>query len=153
MFVWMWAMALASEPAGPVVEALAAPPEADALRRALSMRHPVPCAELEAELAAPVDALRWAVREVQQPPWAAMHAAECLTKGHAEAVQADLVHWVSDPAWMGLGKQTLTLLDALPEKVALEVARAALRGPVADKALETVQTDPRPAVRALEVAP
>lgn len=152
MMVWMWALALAADP-GPTVEPLAVPPEADALRRALSMRHPVPCEVLEADLAAPVDALRWAVSEVQQPPWAAMHAAECLTRNHPEAAKADLLRWVTEPGLIGLGRQTLGLLDAVPEAVAIEVARAALVGPVADKALETVQTDPRPAVRALEVAP
>ncbi len=146
MLSLIWAVALATEP-------VAAPPEADSLRRALSMRHPVPCVELEAGLAEPVSALRWAVTEVQQPPWAAMHAAECLTRGHAAAVQADLVRWVTEPELMGLGRQTLALIDVVPVEVALPVARAALAGPVADKALETVKTDARPELRALAVAP
>jgi len=146
MLSLIWAVAMAADPVAP-------PPEADSLRRSLSMRHAVPCVELEAGLAEPVPALLWAVSEVQQPPWAGMHAAECLTRGHAAEVQAELVRWVSEPELAGLGRQTLAMIDLVPVEVALPVARAALAGPVADKALETVKTDARPEIRALAVAP
>jgi hypothetical protein len=145
MWSLMWAFAVASEP----VE----PPEVDTLRRALSMRHPVPCEELQAGLAEPVEALRWAVEGIQQPPWAGMRAAECLTRHHAEAVQADLVRWVTEPQLKGLGIQTVGLLEVLPVAVAVPVAREALRGPVAERARKAVTADVRPEVAALVVAP
>jgi len=134
---------------GDVAPPVAAPPEAEALQRALSMRHPVPCDELEAGLADPVDALRWAVANVQQPPWAAMHAAECLALGHGAEVQADLQTWVTDPELKGLGMQTIGMLPQLEESVAVEVTRAALEGTLAERATAAARDDGRPAVQAV----
>lgn len=164
VLLWTWATAMAVEPApeapkladdaqlSEVVD-VAEPPEAEALRRALSMRHAVPCAELEAGLQDPVAALQWAVVSIPQPPWAAMHAAECLAVGHGDVVAADLERWVTDPALKGLGMQTLGLLPHLSEGVAVQVTRAALAGELADRATRVARDDERPAVQALLLAP
>jgi len=131
----------------PPLVAPEAPPEAEALTRDLSMRHAVPCDELSAGLAEPVPALRWAVATIQQPPWAAMHAAECLTLLHADEVTDDLTRWVRDPALKGLGIQTLGLLPQLSEPVAVKVTEAALTGNLADRARKAALDDAREAVR------
>lgn len=125
-----------------------------AVHRALSGRHfDGDCARVEALSDTPVDALKAIVRHAQAPPWAPMRAAACLTKGHAEASREELEQWVSDPALAGLGIQTLSLIDTLPEPIALSVAAKALAdGPERLDARTRLADSERPAVRAL-VAP
>ena len=138
-----WALvALASEP----------PEGFDAVTRALSNRHAVPCEAVEALTPDPVAALRKVVDEVENPPWSGMRAAECLTRRHAEAAKPDLLRWVSEPGWIGLGRQTLGLFAELPTPVAVEVGARALQGPLAEKAKTVFDADSRPEIRAL-VAP
>ena len=143
--MWLTWMALAGA---------AEPPEGfDVVFRALSNRHAQPCDVVEALTPNPVASLRYAVDHVPMPPWAGMRAAECLARGHAEEVQADLERWVSDPELRGLGRQTLALLPDLPVPVAVAVGRKALEGPEAVAAKERLLADERPEVRAVVVAP
>lgn len=121
----------------------------DEVFRALSHRHAQPCEEIMALTATPVDTLRQVVDQITQPPWAPMRAAECLQRHHAEAVRADLLRWVSEPGLKGLGRQTVGLVDVLPTAVAVEVGRAALVGPVADRARVELARDGRREVQVL----
>ena len=113
---------------------------------ALSYRHAKPCSELEALTTTPVATLRHVVQEVQMPPWAPMRAAECLQRNHAQEVRDDLLRWVSEPEMKGLGRQVVGLLDVLPEPLAVEVAREALVGPVAERARVVMARDTRPGI-------
>ena len=130
--------------------AYAEPQELDAVMRALSMRHPVPCAEVEALAPDPVDTLLHVVDEVQMPPWAPMRAAECLVRGHGLEVREHLQRWVVEPELKGLGRLVLGELEALPVEVAVEVARAAVtRGSEPELARERVEAVSVPEVRAV----
>jgi hypothetical protein len=144
MLVLSMTLALAAEP--PAAEA---PQGLDEVSRELSHRHAQPCEELEALTPTPVATLRYVVSNVTMPPWAPMRAAECLQRNHAEAVREDLIAWVSDPALKGLGRQTVALIDVLPTPLAVDVGRAALLGPVADRAELALPKDLRPEVRGL----
>jgi hypothetical protein len=121
----------------------------DDVVHALSYRHPKPCDELEALTPTPVQTLRHVVTHVQAPPWAPMRAAECLQRNHALEVREDLLLWVRDPALKGLGRQAVGLIDVLPDALAVDVGREALRGPVADRARTMLARDARPAVAEL----
>ena len=46
----------------------------------------------------------------------------------------------------GLGRQVVGLLDVLPEPLAVEVAREALAGPVAERARVVMARDTRPGI-------
>jgi len=124
----------------------------DDVLHALSYRHPKPCDELEGLTPTPVRTLRHVVANVQSPPWAPMRAAECLQRNHAEEVREDLLLWVRDPELKGLGRQAVGLIDVLPEALAVDVARQALQGPVADRARVVLAADVRPAVSELVMA-
>jgi hypothetical protein len=109
-------------------------PEQTAVYRALSARDPVPCAEVEALATAPLDALRAVVAHASMPPWAPMRAAQCIATRHAIEARDDLVSWVSEERTRGLALLVLSNLDAMDRAVALEVARAAIAGPLAEDA-------------------
>ena len=132
--------------------AFAGPEQVDEVVVALSSRHPLPCPEIEALTPTPSDTLLHVVDTVALPPWAPMHAAQCLLRGHAVAVQPAIETWVVDPTKQGLGKLVLNQLDVIPPEVAVPVARRALAGPLADLARERVAASVVPEVRAL-VAP
>jgi hypothetical protein len=108
--------------------------EQTAVYKALGARDPVPCAEVEALASDPLDALRTVVEHASMPPWAPMRAAHCIATRHAEAARADLLAWVSDEQTRGLALQLLGELDEVDPAVAVDVARAALAGPIADDA-------------------
>lgn len=121
-----------------------------AVYRALSVRDPEPsCAEVEALSPTPVETLREVIARAQQPPWAAMRAANCLIQGHGPEVQADLVAWVGASETRGLALLVLDQLDLLPEDVALAVATAALAGPLAPDAGARISKSSHPSLQAL----
>lgn len=109
-------------------------PEQTAVYRALSARDPLPCTEIEALASEPLDALRAVVEHASMPPWAPMRAAQCIASGHATEAREDLVSWVSQERTRGLALLVLAELDDMDRAVALEVARAAIAGPLADDA-------------------
>lgn len=132
------------------------PSEAElAVHRALSARHfSGDCAPIEALAAEPVPTLLAIVDHATSPPWAPMRAAACLTRGHAAEIEPQLLRWVSEPELRGLGIQTLTLLDAMPEPVAVAVARKALaEGPPELDAATRIGAARAPAVRAVLLEP
>ena len=143
----------------PVVEDAASPetvasPEpdaaAEAVYRALSVRDPAPsCESVEALTETPVDTLLFVVDNAQQPPWAGMRAAECLTTRHAEAAEASITAWVSSSETKGLAILALNQLDIMPLPVALNVARAALAGPEADTARSRIARSSVTEIKAL----
>jgi hypothetical protein len=133
--------------------ALAGPEPIDGVVRALSARDAVPCADVEALTATPVETLRSVVSTVSMPPWVPMRAAQCLIERHAVDVQPDLERWVVDPATQGLGRMVLSGLDRIPIEVALPVARKALaEAPDRAMAQQKVSAALAPEIRAL-VAP
>jgi hypothetical protein len=140
-------------PAAPAAPAPPAAPEAplgvDAMVQALSSKDRGPtCLEVEALAEAPVEALLHIVEHVPLPPQAPMRAATCLVDRHADAVQDELLTWVKQEETKGLGKLVLQRLDTLPEPIAVDVARVAVTGPLADDAVEAARASTREAVRA-----
>jgi len=141
------AAALAQSPGdAPTTEA---PAGLDDVMHALSYRHPKPCDEIEGLTSTPVATLRHVVQNVEAPPWAPMRAAECLQRNHAVEVREDLLQWGSDPSLKGLGRQAVGFVSVLPDELAVEVARVAMDGPVADRARVAIERDGRPAVVAV----
>jgi len=142
------------EMAAPAPPAPAPPPsdgpaEIDGMVRALSARDRGPtCVELEAMSEAPVEALLHIVEHVPLPPQAPMRAATCLVDRHADAIKDELLAWVKQEETKGLGKLVLQRLDTLPEPIAVDVARVAVTGPLADDAVEAARASTREAVRA-----
>ena len=134
--------------------AFAEPQQLEAVVRTLSMRDPVSCERVEALTPTPVETLLEVVQTVKMPPWAPMQAADCLLKGHAVEVRAQLDGWVTDPALKGLGRLVLVHLDTLPLEVAVPVARKAL-AEGADPALakDRILAATRPEVRAVATTP
>lgn len=128
-----------------------APENVEQVRHALAMRHPMPCAELEALTPTPVDTLLHVVDTVEMPPWAPMRAAQCLIERHPLEARASLEVWVVEPGLKGLGRLVLGALDALPVEVALPVAERALQGSDPALAREKVAASSVAEVRALVV--
>lgn len=125
----------------------------DAVYRALSVRDGGPdCASVEALAKDPVAALVSMVENVQQPPWVAVRAAQCLVRGHAEQVKPNLMTWVVAPQKRGLAILLANEADAMPEAVAVEVARVGLAGPYAEDMRKRLVNSQHASVRAL-VAP
>ena len=123
---------------------------AEAVYRALSVRDPAPsCESVEALTETPLETLLFVVDNAQQPPWAGMRAAECLTTRHAEAAEASITAWVSSSETKGLAILALNQLDTMPLPVALNVARAALAGPEADSARSRIERSSVAEIKAL----
>jgi hypothetical protein len=129
--------------------AFAGPEQVDEVVVALSSRHPLPCPDIEALTPTPADTLLHVVDTITLPPWAPMHAAECLLRGHAVAVRPAIETWVVDPDKQGLGRMVLNRLDVLPTEVSVPVARRALEGPQSELAAQRVAASVVPEVRAL----
>ena len=142
----------AVEPAAPVeptpADAEASPPDApvvapdgvDGMVQALSARDRGPtCVDVEAMATSPVDALLHIVTHVPMPPQAPMRAATCLVDRHPDAVRDELLTWVKQEETKGLGRLVLQRLDTLPEPIAVDVARVAVTGPLAEVAVEAVR--------------
>jgi hypothetical protein len=132
--------------------AFAGPEQVDEVVVALSSRHPLPCPDIEALTPTPADTLLHVVDTVALPPWAPMHAAECLLRSHAIAVQPSIETWVVDPNKQGLGRMVLNRLDVLPPEVSVPVARRAVEGPLANLAEQRIAASVVPEVRALSAA-
>src|SRR5687768_909678 len=107
-------------------QALAEPEGLPEVVRALSIRDPVSCDQVEALTTTPVETLLAVVDTVKMPPWAPMQAADCLVKRHPADVKDRMDLWVTDPALKGLGRLVLNALDVMPVEVAVPVARRAL---------------------------
>lgn len=130
--------------------AVASPPGADAVAEALSHRHAAPCGEIEALSPDPVGALTWVTEHVQQPPWAGVRAASCLVDHHAEAVEAQLRTWITDPAARGFGRVVIASLDRVPADLARSLAEQALQeGPEPTRTARTLRRLERPELRSL----
>ncbi len=143
--LWMWSAA-----------AVAGTPSAsqEAMYRALSARDPAPsCAEVEALSETPVADLVYVVEHATQPPWAGMRAASCLVERHAEEARDEILAWVGDAGKRGLAILVFDKVDALPEGLALEVARSGLAGPLAEDARTRLARAERAEVRALAERP
>jgi hypothetical protein len=123
----------------------------DALLRALSTRDGEPSCEALAALvpADPVGELLRVVRTVELPPVAPMRAARCLVVAHAEAAEAELAGWMSDPASEGYVRLVLNDLASVPTPVAVRLATAGLAGPHAALVRESVHAAAAPELRAL----
>lgn len=121
-----------------------------AVHKALSVRDPEPdCAAVSALTPEPVADLLFVANHADQPPWASTRAARCLALGHGEAAKAELLGWMADPAAKGLALMLLTELDQLPEPLAMELAQAALAGPLADEARPRIAKAENATIRAL----
>jgi len=140
---------VAPSPPAPEPAAEAAPAGVDAMVQALSARDRGPaCEAVEAMSDTPVEALLHIVDHVPMPPQAPMRAANCVLERHAEAAKDDVLSWVKREDTKGLGKLVLQKLDTLPESIAVDAARVAVAGPLAEDAVEAVQASQREAVRA-----
>ncbi len=125
-------------------------PEQSAVYKALSIRDPAPsCAEVEALAADPLDALRTVVERATMPPWAPMRAAHCIATRHATEARADLLSWVGSEDTRGLGLVVLDSMSTMDEPLALELAGAALAGPLAEDAKTRLVEHDSAALRAL----
>ena len=132
------------------VGASASAPAADAVVEALTARHPVPCAEVEAHATDPVAELRWVVDHVQRPPWAPMRAADCLIQHHASEVGGLLRAWVTDPEKRGLGRLVVARLHVVPVAQAIELGNLALeRSSEPARVKRTLARSPSQELRAL----
>ena len=124
-------------------------PNAEVLR-ALSLRHPIACAELEALTLTPVPTLLLVVDDTPHPTWAPMRAADCLITGHAVEIRDRLEEWVVAPEYQGFGRMVLANLDVMPLEVAVPVAQLALeKGPLPDVARTRILGAKAPELRAL----
>lgn len=120
-----------------------APEGVDAMVRALAARDAAPaCHAVESLSPTPVEALQWMVAEVPMPPQVPMRAAGCLI-GHGEAVRDDLLSWVREPAYEGLGRLVLQRVPDLPAELAADVIAAAREGALAEAATDAAAADPR----------
>ena len=122
-----------------------------AVARALAMREPVvSCQDIAGISPAPAEDLAWVVEHIRAPPWAGMKAAECLVLHHADVAGPLLHAWVTEPERMGLGWVVLRHLDALPQSLALTLARAAVQdGPDPAGARRRIRQSANDAVRAI----
>jgi hypothetical protein len=143
---------LACHPKSPVEPIDAEPPPVtsqEAMLRMLSVRDPEPrCADVEAVSATPVPDLL-AMTEIELPPAVSIRAAGCLVDGHAAEIRAELVRWVTTPETRGLAILALDGLDRMPHDVAIEVATAALAGPLAADAKKRIARSADPEIQAL----
>ncbi len=129
-------------------------PEQTAVYKALSVRDPAPsCEAVEALATDPLAALLTVVDKASMPPWAPMRAAHCIVTRHTTAARTDLLSWVGQEQTRGLGLLVLAELDAMDEPVALELAQAALAGPLATDAQARLADSGIPSVRALVAEP
>ena len=121
-----------------------------AVHKALSVRDPEPdCAAVAGLTPEPVADLLFVANHADQPPWASTRAARCLAMNHGDAAKAELLGWMADPSAKGLALMLLTELDQLPEALALELAQAALAGPLADEARPRIAKAENATIRAL----
>lgn len=128
--------------------------EALLVHQALTVRHDPPaCDVLVAGLTEPRQALIDVVEHTSMPPWAPMRAAACLSDLYAQQESLRLVSWVSEDKWAGLGQMLLGRIDSLPVPVSVEVAKAALTGPVAETATRKLAGSSHAELRALVTAP
>ena len=123
--------------------------EEDAVYRALSLRDPQSCEQVESLATEPVAVLLTVVDKAQMPPWAPLRAATCLAAGHGEAVRDELLSWVGSLETKGLAYVVLEQLDKMPEALAAELAAAALAGPNAVEAQRPIGECQHQAVRDL----
>lgn len=115
---------------------------------ALSAREPTAsCAALVASLPHPVATLSAIVEGHDAPPWLPVRAASCLATvpGATDTLRA----WVVRPGWAGITDAVLAHLDELPRPAALDLARAALRGPNGEVARVRVLASAVPELSAL----
>ena len=106
------------------------------------------CVEVEAMADAPVDALLHIVENVPMPPQAPMRAAICVLDRHGDEARDAVLSWVKRDDTKGLGKLVLQRLDTLPEALAVDAARVAVTGPLAEEAVEAARAAERESVRA-----
>ncbi len=124
--------------------------EQNAVYRALSVKDPAPdCGAVEALATDPLDALRAVVDHAAMPPWAPMRAAHCIITEHPDQARDDLLSWVGQTETRGLGLLVLSQLDTLAEPLAVEIAGAALAGPLADDARPRLADSAVPSIKAL----
>lgn len=124
--------ALASPSEGASAEAIdwTPTPDEQTVYRMLSLRDGGPdCATVEASVKDPVPVLASVAEHATLPPAVGVRAAHCLTTRHAEEAKATLLAWVVDPEKRGFAILIADDLSAMPEAVALEIARAGLAGP------------------------
>ena len=124
-----------------------------AVHRALSARHwDGDCAAVEALAKDSVQTLQNIVDHAKAPAWAPMRAATCLIRGHATDKQPEIERWVTEPELLGLGILSRSMLDDMPEPVAVAVATKALNeGPAELEARDRVANVEHAPVRALVV--
>lgn len=105
-------------------------PEAQSLFELLRLRDAPGCANLGAAGEAQRDALL-ALTATESPPYVPLRAADCLVAAYAAdpVAQGAMRGWMTDPEAAGLAMLVVTRLDALPEPLAVELARAALTTP------------------------
>jgi len=123
----------------------------DALLRALSVRDGEPtCASFAALVPDdPVGALIRVVDTVELPPVAPMRAAQCLVAAHAEAAEATLTRWMTEPGSEGYVRVVLAGWDQIPTPVAVRIATVGLAGPHAGLVQASVRAAVAPELRAL----
>ncbi len=124
--------------------------EEDAVILAFSARdNAADCASVEALTSTPVATLVAVAEHVTMPPWVGTRAASCLTGRHAEEAKPTLVAWAGTPDKRGLVILLANELDAMPEAVAVDVARAGLAGPFSEDMRKRLVNSQHVSVRAL----
>ncbi len=125
-------------------------PEEQAVYDALLGRDSSPsCDELASLTLDPVGTYRVLIEHATMPPWVGVRAADCLVSEHSVAAREDIAAWVQDPELLGLALIALGGLDKMDPEVALDTARLALEGPLADRARERILKSESEAIRAL----
>ena len=107
------------------------------------------CTSVESFMATPVATLVAVAEHVTMPPWVGTRAVSCLVKGHAEEAKPTLVAWAGTPDKRGLVILLANDLDAMPEAVAVDVARAGLAGPFSEDMRKRLVNSQHVSVRAL----
>lgn len=129
-------------------------PDEETVYRMLSMRDGAPdCATVEAAVKDPVPVLVSVAEHATLPPAVGVRAAHCLTTRHAPEAKATLLAWVVDPGKRGFAILIADDLSAMPEDVALEVAKAGLAGPHATTLNRRIGRSAWPSVAALATVP
>ena len=124
-------------PAAALADDWAPAAEQTAVYKALSVHEPAPtCDQVEALAAEPAATLRVVIERATMPPWAPMRAAHCLVTNHPTEARADMLAWVGSEQTRGLAILAIGQLETMPEAIALEVATAALAGPLESDARE-----------------
>ena len=102
----------------------------DDLHKAFSMKHyTADCDNLREHMSDFDQALVTIVQDYSYPPWAPMHAADCLIKSQSPLAKEEMLRWLSDPNTMGLAIKMANQLSQIESDFSQELVEAGLKGP------------------------